>query len=110
MEDKRETIATRLREAVRAHHQAFIETDGDDPDWPDWYADYLINDLNALLRTKLSLVQLRDLLIELDRVASVKAILPATGHNSMPTDWYDNMAAQLEQSPISDYDLVGHNT
>ena len=67
MKDKRKTIATRLRQAGSAHHQAFIETDGDDPDWPDWYADYLITDLNALLRTKLSLVQLRDLLIELDR-------------------------------------------
>ncbi len=67
MEDIRKTVAARLREAGRAHHQAFIETDGDDPSWPDWYADYLINDLNALLRERLSLAQLRDLLIELDR-------------------------------------------
>ena len=29
----------------RAHHQAFIETDGFDPEWPLWYAEYLIGHL-----------------------------------------------------------------
>jgi len=30
-----------FREAGHAHHEAFVATDGDDPDWPIWYADYL---------------------------------------------------------------------
>ena len=30
-----------FREAGHAHHEAFAATDGDDPDWPIWYADYL---------------------------------------------------------------------
>ena len=30
-----------FREASEAHHQAYIETDGADPEWPLWYADYL---------------------------------------------------------------------
>ena len=30
-----------LREVGEAHHQAYIETDGADPEWPLWYADYL---------------------------------------------------------------------
>ena len=30
-----------FREAGQAHHTAFTATDGDDPDWPIWYADYL---------------------------------------------------------------------
>ena len=30
-----------FREAGQAHHAAFEATDGDDPDWPIWYADYL---------------------------------------------------------------------
>ena len=30
-----------LRDAGRAHHDAFVATDGADPDWPIWYADYL---------------------------------------------------------------------
>ena len=30
-----------LLEAGRAHHTAFAATDGADPDWPIWYAEYL---------------------------------------------------------------------
>ncbi len=30
-----------FREAGAAHHQAFLETDGADPEWPMWYASYL---------------------------------------------------------------------
>jgi len=30
-----------LRQAGHDHHQAFIKTDGDDPEWPLWYAEYL---------------------------------------------------------------------
>jgi hypothetical protein len=38
-----------FREAGEAHHQAYIETDGADPEWPLWYADYLRERLDALL-------------------------------------------------------------
>ena len=30
-----------FREVGEAHHQVHIETDGADPEWPLWYADYL---------------------------------------------------------------------
>src|SRR5215207_621925 len=30
-----------FHEVGEAHHQAYIETDGADPEWPLWYADYL---------------------------------------------------------------------
>jgi glutaredoxin len=30
-----------FREAGQAHHAAFAATDGNDPEWPIWYADYL---------------------------------------------------------------------
>ena len=73
MEDKRNTIAALLRVAGRAHHQAFIETDGDDPDWPDWYASYLSANLNTMLETKLEHTQLRDLLVELDQSQRAEA-------------------------------------
>ena len=32
-----------------AHHQAYIATDGADPEWPLWYADYLRDKLAPLL-------------------------------------------------------------
>ena len=36
----RNDIAELLKETGRAHHEAFAATDGADPDWPIWYADY----------------------------------------------------------------------
>ena len=38
-----------FRETGEAHHQAFIETEGEDPDWALWYADYLHDRLAPLL-------------------------------------------------------------
>ncbi len=37
----RDGIAYLLKSTGQAHHQAFLATDGADPDWPIWYADYL---------------------------------------------------------------------
>ena len=34
-------LADLFRETGTAHHQAFIQTDGADPDWPLWYAERL---------------------------------------------------------------------
>lgn len=38
-----------FRETGEAHHQAYIETDGADPEWPLWYAGYLQERLGPLL-------------------------------------------------------------
>ena len=38
----RETWTDLLRQAGEAHHDAFASTDGDDPDWPAWYAAWLL--------------------------------------------------------------------
>ena len=38
-----------FHEVGEAHHQAYIETDGADPEWPLWYADYLRDKLAPLL-------------------------------------------------------------
>lgn len=34
-------LAALFQEAGHAHHEAFLATDGADPEWPLWYADYL---------------------------------------------------------------------
>ncbi len=52
-----------FRKASEAHHQAFIETGGQDPDWPLWYADYALERLRALLDVPLSKSQLVYLLV-----------------------------------------------
>jgi hypothetical protein len=41
-------VAGLLRDAARAHHQAYLDTDGIDPDWPSWYADRLVEPLAEL--------------------------------------------------------------
>ena len=50
-----------FHEVGEAHHQAYIETDGADPEWPLWYADFLRERLGGLLDasfTKSALVYL----------------------------------------------------
>ena len=42
-------IAQLLRETGTAHHRAFAATNGDDPDWPEWYALHLVEPLGRLL-------------------------------------------------------------
>ena len=38
-----EAIAGLLHEAAETHHRVYRITDGDDPDWASWYADWLVN-------------------------------------------------------------------
>lgn len=44
-------IAALLHEAGETHHRVFRITDGDDPDWASWYADWLLklSELPAVL-------------------------------------------------------------
>ncbi len=36
-----EQLAALFRAADAAHHEAFAATNGEDPEWPTWYARYL---------------------------------------------------------------------
>ena len=49
-----EGIADVLHEAAETHHVVWRITDGDDPDWASWYADWLLDlsELPALLGVK----------------------------------------------------------
>ena len=40
-------LADLLQGTGAAHHQAFIETNGFDPEWPLWYAEHLEDKLPA---------------------------------------------------------------
>jgi hypothetical protein len=52
-----------FREVGEAHHQAYIETDGADPEWPLWYADYLRERLSALLDASFTKSELVHMLV-----------------------------------------------
>lgn len=41
-----------LNETAEAHHKAFETTDGEDVNWPIWYADYLLDKMRRILNSK----------------------------------------------------------
>jgi hypothetical protein len=63
------SIADLLHEAAETHHVVFRITDGDDPDWASWYADWLLDhsELPQLLGAAPVRSHLVHALVELDR-------------------------------------------
>lgn len=45
----RDALAALLVAVGREHHAAFEETDGNDPEWPLWYAEHLVPRCEAVL-------------------------------------------------------------
>ena len=43
-----------FQETRKAHHEAFAATDGADPEWQIWYADYLVEPLRSRLTAQLT--------------------------------------------------------
>lgn len=59
-------LAALLAETGEAHHQAFIETDGEDPEWAAWYTAYLQDRLGVFFGRNLSQEEIAEVLTELD--------------------------------------------
>ncbi len=66
MEEKVAALAALFKQTGEAHHAAFAAVDGADPDWPIWYAEYLIDRLPEHLGVKLSKSNLIYILMGLD--------------------------------------------
>jgi hypothetical protein len=49
IDDRIHEVTQLLHQAAETHHVVFAISDGDDPDWASWYADWLLN-LSALPR------------------------------------------------------------
>ncbi len=47
-------LADLLQETGKAHHQAFLDTNGFDPEWALWYAEHLENRLPTHLGRELT--------------------------------------------------------
>lgn len=62
-------LAALLSRTAEAHHGAFAATDGVDPEWPLWYARYLLeNGFEQVVHyTAISVSELAKLLKEADR-------------------------------------------
>ena len=63
------SIAELRHEAAETHHVVFRITDGEDPDWASWYADWLLqhSELPQLLGSAPTRSHLVHALVELDR-------------------------------------------
>jgi hypothetical protein len=90
--DPRRAIAELLRETGHAHHQAFIHVNGEDPEWPAWYASYLVGRLGALLRTPLEESALAAQLAEVEEERAAKA--PGADWPAYYADWFLRRYAQ----------------
>jgi NAD(P)H-hydrate epimerase len=62
-----------FRETGKAHHQAYIETDGADPEWPLWYAEYSHGKLGALLGATFTRSDLIYLIVQAAKEQALRA-------------------------------------
>jgi len=56
-----------FHQAKQAHFQAHQESDGADPEWPLWYAGYLLDPIRQLLQIELTKSELVYLLVLVDQ-------------------------------------------
>jgi hypothetical protein len=69
MDERLEKISALLHDAAETHHAVYRVTDGEDPDWASWYADWLVNlsELPDLLEVKPVRSELVYMLVQLDK-------------------------------------------
>ncbi len=85
-DDRYARLAHLLLETGHAHHQAYLATDGADPEWPIWYAAYLQEALNDLLGQALTQSEIVYLLVGLSKQHLAEA---------PTTPWHEFYARQL---------------
>lgn len=60
-------LANLLNYNAEVHHKAFAATEGEDPDWPIWYAEYLPGKMRQLLKATFTKSELIYLLVLMDK-------------------------------------------
>jgi hypothetical protein len=60
-------LATLLNETAEAHHKAFSATNGEDAEWPIWYADYLLEKMRIMLNYKFTKSELIYILVSAEK-------------------------------------------
>jgi hypothetical protein len=86
MDNQRQALAQLFRSAGRAHHRAFAAVNGDDPEWPEWYAEYLAAPLAQLLGTSVETPQLAASLRGLD--AEMRRVARSADWTLYYADWF----------------------
>lgn len=62
-----------FREAKNTHAQAFAAANGQDPEWPLWYADFLMKPLGEVLSASFTKSELVYLLVLADKEQMLRA-------------------------------------
>ena len=80
------SIADLLHEAAETHHRVYRITDGTDPDWASWYADWLIghSELPTLLGAEPVRSELVYVLVSLDKEYTQRQ-MRSRGRTTTPT-------------------------
>jgi NAD(P)H-hydrate epimerase len=99
--DQRRRLIDLFRETGPAHHHAYRATDGADPDWPLWYAEYTQARLNALLGTALTRSELTYLLVsvEMERAAQAPGAAWPDYYADFFLHRYGAMAGRMPPAP-----------
>ncbi len=69
----RDTLADLFAAAGKAHHQAYLSTDGADPEWPLWYAEHLHEALAEHLGARFTRSELVYLIVLADKTLQYEA-------------------------------------
>ncbi|MGH7526474.1 MAG: hypothetical protein ACREMX_07195 [Gemmatimonadales bacterium] len=83
---ERERLADLFRETGAAHHRAFAATNGEDPAWPRWYAEYLATPLAELLGRPLTVSALEADLASADAEHRTRA--PSADWSAYYAGWF----------------------
>ena len=73
LESTRQAVSDLLVATGKAHHLAFEATDGEDPEWPIWYAGHLQQPLGKLLGTEFTRSRLVYCLMDAEYERAVRA-------------------------------------
>ena len=60
-------LANLLNETAEAHHKAFAATNGEDAEWPIWYADYLLDKMRGMLNSNFTKSELIYILVSAEK-------------------------------------------
>ena len=70
--NKVQELADLLEKTGQAHHQAFIKTEGHDPEWAIWYASHLQKDISSILNKNFTKSKIVYELVRLAETADVE--------------------------------------
>ena len=66
-------LTTIFEKTGKAHHEAFVSTDGADPEWPSWYANHLHQELSKILNANFTKSELIYLLVLVEKEREMEA-------------------------------------